>query len=99
MRAKRVLKWGQAGVKPASITVSEANGNTIRTEIEKGRGGVDIVLIDVEGSRAAAGEAGAGEMRIVRLPPEAPVVGPAVGVRHARVRARGRGARRGDRTR
>ena len=23
---KRVLKWGQAGVKPASITISEANG-------------------------------------------------------------------------
>jgi chromosome partitioning protein len=51
---KRVLKWGQAGVKPASITVSEANGNTMRAEIEKARSSVDIVLIDVEGTANAA---------------------------------------------
>ena len=51
---KRVLKWGQAEVKPKSITVSEATGTTMRAEIEKARGRADIVLIDMEGSANAA---------------------------------------------
>jgi chromosome partitioning protein len=51
---KRLLKWGQAGVKPEAITVSEANGATMRDEIEKARAKADVVLIDVEGSANAA---------------------------------------------
>ena len=51
---KRLLKWGQAGVKPEAITVSEANSATMRDEIEKARGLADVVLIDVEGTANAA---------------------------------------------
>jgi chromosome partitioning protein len=51
---KRLLKWGQAGVKPKAITVSEANSATMRAEIEKARTLTDVVLIDVEGSANAA---------------------------------------------
>jgi chromosome partitioning protein len=51
---KRLLKWGQAGVKPQAITVSEANGANMRDEIEKARANADVVLIDVEGSANAA---------------------------------------------
>lgn len=51
---KRLLKWGQAGVKPAAITVSDATSATMRDEIEKARGVADVVLIDVEGTANAA---------------------------------------------
>jgi len=51
---KRVLKWGQAGIKPKAITVSEADSATMREEIEKARANADVVLIDVEGSANAA---------------------------------------------
>jgi chromosome partitioning protein len=51
---KRLLRWGQAGVKPEAITVSEANSATMRDEIEKARTLADVVLIDVEGSANAA---------------------------------------------
>jgi chromosome partitioning protein len=51
---KRLLKWGQAGVKPQAITVSEANGANMRDEIEKARANADVVLIDVEGTANAA---------------------------------------------
>jgi chromosome partitioning protein len=51
---RRVLRWGQAGAKPPSITVTEANGATIRAEIDRARGCADIVLIDVEGTANAA---------------------------------------------
>jgi chromosome partitioning protein len=51
---KRLLKWGQAGVKPEAITVSEANSATIRAEIETASGLADVVLIDVEGTANAA---------------------------------------------
>ena len=52
--SKRLLKWGQAGVKPKEITVSEANSATMRAEIEKARSLADVVLIDVEGTPNAA---------------------------------------------
>jgi chromosome partitioning protein len=51
---KRLLRWGQAGVKPEAITVSEANSATMRDEIEKARTVADVVLIDVEGTANAA---------------------------------------------
>jgi chromosome partitioning protein len=51
---KRLLKWGKADVKPKEITVSEANANTMRAEIEKARTAAEVVLIDVEGSANAA---------------------------------------------
>jgi chromosome partitioning protein len=51
---KRLLRWGQAGVKPEAITVSEANSATMRDEIEKARTLADVVLIDVEGTANAA---------------------------------------------
>lgn len=51
---KRLVRWAQAGAKPAEITVSEANAATMRDEIEKARKQADVVLIDVEGSANAA---------------------------------------------
>ena len=51
---KRLLKWGQAGVKLETITVSAATSATMRAEIEKARGLADVVLIDVEGTPNAA---------------------------------------------
>jgi chromosome partitioning protein len=51
--SKRLLKWGQAGVKPETITVSAANSATMRAEIEKARS-LAVVLIDVEGTPNAA---------------------------------------------
>jgi len=51
---KRLIRWAQAGVKPESITVSEATAATIRDEIEKARAAADVVLIDVEGTANAA---------------------------------------------
>lgn len=51
---RRLSKWGQAGVKPPAITTSEANGTTMRAEIERARAIADVVLIDVEGSANAA---------------------------------------------
>jgi chromosome partitioning protein len=51
---KRLIRWAEAGVKPANITVSEANASNIRNEIEKARAAVDVVLIDVEGTANAA---------------------------------------------
>jgi chromosome partitioning protein len=51
---KRLIRWAQAGVKPQSITVSEANASTVRDEIEKARAASDVVLIDVEGTANAA---------------------------------------------
>src|SRR5271166_6866134 len=51
---KRLIRWAQAGVKPESITVSEANAGTMRDEIEKARALAEVVLIDVEGTANAA---------------------------------------------
>ena len=51
---KRLLKWGNAGVKPQAIAVSEANSANMRDEIEKARANADVVLIDVEGTANAA---------------------------------------------
>jgi chromosome partitioning protein len=51
---KRLLKWGNAGVKPQTIAVSEATGANMRDEIEKARANADVVLIDVEGTANAA---------------------------------------------
>ena len=51
---KRLLKWGNAGVKPQTIAVSEANSANMRDEIEKARANADVVLIDVEGTANAA---------------------------------------------
>jgi chromosome partitioning protein len=51
---KRALKWAQAGNKPASITVSEANATNMRAEIEQASREADAVLIDVEGTANAA---------------------------------------------
>jgi len=51
---KRLLKWGQAGVKPENITVSEASSANMRDEIEKAQTVADVVLIDVEGTANAA---------------------------------------------
>lgn len=51
---KRLIKWAQAGVKPETITVSEANASTMRQEITKAREAADVVLIDVEGTANAA---------------------------------------------
>lgn len=51
---KRLLKWGEAGAKPDTISVSAATSATIRDEIEKARGVADVVLIDVEGTTNAA---------------------------------------------
>lgn len=52
--SKRLLKWGQAGVKLETISVSAATSATMRAEIEKARGLADVVLIDVEGTPNAA---------------------------------------------
>jgi chromosome partitioning protein len=51
---KRLLKWGNAGVKPQAIAVTEANSANMRDEIEKARANADVVLIDVEGTANAA---------------------------------------------
>ena len=51
---KRLIRWAQAGVKPDSITVSEANAGNMRDEIEKARALAEVVLIDVEGTANAA---------------------------------------------
>ena len=51
---KRLVRWGLAGTKPDSITVSEANASTMRDEIEKARTMAEAVLIDVEGTANAA---------------------------------------------
>jgi chromosome partitioning protein len=51
---KRLIRWAQAGVKPESITVSEANAGNMRDEIEKARALAEVVLIDVEGTANAA---------------------------------------------
>jgi len=51
---KRLIRWAQAGSKPAEITVSDANAATIREEIEKARKHAEVVLIDVEGTANAA---------------------------------------------
>lgn len=51
---KRLIRWAQAGAKPESIAVSEADARTMRDEIEKAREAVDVVLIDVEGTANAA---------------------------------------------
>jgi len=51
---KRLIRWAQAGVKPDSITVSEATASNMRDEIEKARTCAEVVLIDVEGTANAA---------------------------------------------
>ena len=51
---KRLIRWAQAGVKPDSITASEANAGNMRDEIEKARVLAEVVLIDVEGTANAA---------------------------------------------
>jgi chromosome partitioning protein len=51
---KRALKWGEAGNKPANITVTEATASDMRSEIEKASKEADVVLIDVEGTANAA---------------------------------------------
>jgi chromosome partitioning protein len=51
---RRVVKWAEAGVKPANITVTEATATNMRTEIEKASSEADVVLIDVEGTANAA---------------------------------------------
>jgi chromosome partitioning protein len=51
---KRLMRWAQAGTKPESIAVSEADARTMRDEIEKARAGADVVLVDVEGTANAA---------------------------------------------
>lgn len=51
---RRAMKWAEAGTKPASITLSEANAANMRTAIESAVSGADVVLIDVEGTANAA---------------------------------------------
>jgi chromosome partitioning protein len=51
---RRAVKWAEAGTKPASITVSEANAATMRNAIESASKEADVVLIDVEGTANAA---------------------------------------------
>jgi chromosome partitioning protein len=51
---RRVMKWGAAGTKPASITLSEATAANMRAEIERATSEVEVVLIDVEGTANAA---------------------------------------------
>jgi chromosome partitioning protein len=51
---RRAMKWGEAGTKPASITLSEANAANMRAAIENAASAADVVLIDVEGTANAA---------------------------------------------
>jgi len=51
---RRAIKWAKAGVKPASITVTEATATNMRAEIENASREADVVLIDVEGTANAA---------------------------------------------
>ena len=43
---RRAMKWAEAGTKPASITVSEANAAHMRNAIESASKEADVVLID-----------------------------------------------------
>src|SRR5438309_232676 len=52
--SKRLIRWAQAGAKPAELTFSEASAATMRNEIEKARAQAEVVLIDVEGTANAA---------------------------------------------
>ena len=51
---RRAMKWVEAGTKPATITVSEANATTMRAAIEQAAADAEVVLIDVEGTANAA---------------------------------------------
>jgi chromosome partitioning protein len=51
---RRLSRWAEAGMKPAAITVSEANANTMREAIAAGLDKADLVIVDVEGSQNAA---------------------------------------------
>lgn len=51
---RRAMKWAEAGTKPATITVSEANATTMRAAIEQAAADAEVVLIDVEGTANAA---------------------------------------------
>jgi chromosome partitioning protein len=51
---RRAMKWGGAGTKPDSITLSDATTTTMRAAIERASGEAEVVLIDVEGTANAA---------------------------------------------
>ncbi len=50
----RVHSWGSQGTTPAEISVSRANEETLRQEVEAAKKSAEVVLIDVEGSANAA---------------------------------------------
>ena len=79
-RSQRLFRWAQNGDPPKSVTVVHADERSLRSEVERARREVDVILIDVEGSKNMTVTFAIGHSDVVIVPanPSAPDVEDAI---------------------